>query len=766
MLSQGAKHLILASRSAPKPEIAKQIETWNKEGHHIKAWSVDIGNFEQCREMVEKLNKNPEFPPLRGIMHAAGVLSDAVIQNQSWEKFGLTYNAKVKGTWNLHDLTKDLLLEHFVLFSSIAALFGSPGQANHSASNCFEDSFGHFRYSLGLPATVVNWGNWGEVGVATELDFPGVRPISTAQGMNALEFALKTHSIQTCVLNVESFGHLSKLIPRLKSYVNDKRLLGEIKTETLMSSDDLWNEVDSAPDDESKKGVFKKYVKIMVRNMLKMDSDEPIDDLTEFQTLGVDSLMMLEMKNCIQSVLGSRLTISAQDLKDCTNAESLASRLLDMIQGKEEQGEEMSLEEMQALIREDSRLPEHIKVDADLIPAKSLGEIETILVTGVTGVLGPYLLERLSKRNNVKTIYCLVRKIGKMTPAERLDAYLKSQELDIDLSKVKCIEGDVAEEKFGLTEDHYLKLASEVDAIFHCAARVNHVSKYWKAPRKNKSSVRTVNVFGTLETLQFATEQKLKHVFYCSTLLMVASVDENKRLLDTWEDIAAFDQFNIANLGYVISKHISEQLVHQAVERGLPCKSFRFPLIAGDSRNGRIDVKSSHVGLRLMTYLQLGCMPDTPHPLLILPVDTCADLSLSLFFNEAAPFDVYNILNPNPSLEQEFVQIASELGFQVDIVTFSEFIGLLREQGENTPLGPFKKLYDEDGAKMAEHYSSSFLPSIKCWFNRESGDDFFVSEKVLKFLPGWEKMMESGTDIIRRDLLYLKSTGVLDKLRK
>lgn len=161
----GAKYIAIASRSKPKPEIASQIDTWNKNGAHVHTYAVDIGNYEHCCRLFEDIKSaGSGFPPLRGVMHVAGVLADAILENQTWDKFRHTYNPKVNGTWNLHDLTKDLLLEHFVLFSSIAASLGGPGQSNHAASNSFEDAFANFRISNGLPATTINWGNWGEVG--------------------------------------------------------------------------------------------------------------------------------------------------------------------------------------------------------------------------------------------------------------------------------------------------------------------------------------------------------------------------------------------------------------------------------------------------------------------------------------------------------------------------------------------------------------------------------------------------------------------------
>ncbi len=166
MLENGAKHIAIASRSSPKSEVANLINRWNKSGKHVEAFSVDVGSYDQCKHLFDQL-ESPErdFPRLRGIMHVAGVLADATLENQNWEKFSQTYNPKVNGTWNLHDLTKDMLMEHFVLFSSIAASLGSPGQPNHSASNSFEDTFCHYRYSIGLPCLSINWGNWGEVGM-------------------------------------------------------------------------------------------------------------------------------------------------------------------------------------------------------------------------------------------------------------------------------------------------------------------------------------------------------------------------------------------------------------------------------------------------------------------------------------------------------------------------------------------------------------------------------------------------------------------------
>ena len=109
--------------------------------------------------MTRVFNKihNSKFP-LAGVIHSAGTLSDAVLQNQTWSSFEKVMAPKVQGAWHLHQLTKNQPLDFFVLFSSAASLLGSPGQGNHSAANSFLDGLAHYRRGLGLPALSLHWG--------------------------------------------------------------------------------------------------------------------------------------------------------------------------------------------------------------------------------------------------------------------------------------------------------------------------------------------------------------------------------------------------------------------------------------------------------------------------------------------------------------------------------------------------------------------------------------------------------------------------------
>ena len=91
------------------------------------------------------------LPPLRGVIHAAGVLDDGMLGQQDWSRFAKVMAPKVEGSWNLHMLTRDLPLDFFVVFSSSASLLGSPGQGNYAAANAFMDALAHHRQRRGCP---------------------------------------------------------------------------------------------------------------------------------------------------------------------------------------------------------------------------------------------------------------------------------------------------------------------------------------------------------------------------------------------------------------------------------------------------------------------------------------------------------------------------------------------------------------------------------------------------------------------------------------
>jgi thioester reductase-like protein len=388
--------------------------------------------------------------------------------------------------------------------------------------------------------------------------------------------------------------------------------------------------------------------------------------------------------------------------------------------------------------------------------------VGTILLAGSTGVLGPYLLRELSQRSNIKKIFCLIRKTGSASPSERLLKRLQAINLDnqVNMSKVECIQGDVTDDKFGLSEEEYNRLAKCVDAVVNSAVRADHTAKYCKVPEEKKQDARNVNVKGTIRVLEFATHSRLKHVYHASTILTITTADEEGCLSEEWQDVGAFDEFTI-NTGYILSKHIGEQLCRQATERGIPIKTFRHPFIGGDGRTGRCDYVTNHIILRWLAYMKLGCMPDIPIPLNAMSVDECSDISLQLFFNPRAAPGVYNIMQPDGATEQIIIGVASGYGIDIQPISFPEFVEKLKLESDDSPLAPFKKLYVDEEAAVAQNIEQGgTLQALQKYM--EDSTNYFRSRKLPQFIQNYEGL-ESTEEVMKRDLRYLKELGVFDK---
>ncbi len=184
LVKQGAKHLVLAGRRA-----SQKIEIPNAT---VETIAIDISQKSAVDDLMKKFGK--EWPELKGIIHAAGIIEDGILSSQDWGRFEKVFAPKVQGSWNLHECSLSKPLDFFVLFSSIASTLGSPGQGNYAAANAYMDALAYFRQEKGLPALSINWGPWAEVGLAAKLTERhregGFFALKPDVGMKALKLAL------------------------------------------------------------------------------------------------------------------------------------------------------------------------------------------------------------------------------------------------------------------------------------------------------------------------------------------------------------------------------------------------------------------------------------------------------------------------------------------------------------------------------------------------------------------------------------------------
>lgn len=198
LVDRGGRHLALLSRrSIAADEVNARAD--------IRTFHVDVSHADDLAWMLAHIERT--MPPIRGIVHAAGVIDDGIVAQQSRERIAAVFAPKINGAWNLHRLTEHRPLDLFVLVSSVAGLWGNAGQTTYAAANAYLDQLAYWRRQRGLPAIVVDFGVWRGAGMASTLS-EAVRSRRTADGaadlapdaaIRALESALVEDRTQTAV---------------------------------------------------------------------------------------------------------------------------------------------------------------------------------------------------------------------------------------------------------------------------------------------------------------------------------------------------------------------------------------------------------------------------------------------------------------------------------------------------------------------------------------------------------------------------------------
>ena len=294
----------------------------------------DVSNVDDVARAIECAQS---FEPLRGVIHAAGVLSDATIAELDWEKMEAVVKPKIFGAQNLHEQTKRLPLDLFVLYSSGASLLGSPGQGAHVAANAYLDALAHHRRALGLPAQSLNWGPWSRVGSAAgdstqrTLADRGIGHIDPVQGLAALSLVLQRPDwAQVGVLpvdwsNLELQGLLDdSFYANLRAGVCRQGFVGN-RAERSKTGD--WFTTLSALPAGQRHAALVGLIQFELGRVIGLpDGDKP-DPNVGFFDMGIDSLMSVDLKNRLARHLD--LEISPTVIFQNPNINVLASALID-----------------------------------------------------------------------------------------------------------------------------------------------------------------------------------------------------------------------------------------------------------------------------------------------------------------------------------------------------------------------------------------------------------------------------------------------------
>ena len=300
LASCGAKHIVLVGRKEPNTHLKEIIDDLAKQQVKVDVVKADIAKYEDVEHLLGYCNN------LKGIIHAAGVIEDGLVSTQSVESFNRVMAAKVKGTWNLHNLTKNLDLDYFICFSSVASLLGSIGQSNYSAANAFMDQFAYYRFGMGLPCTSINWGPWDEVGMAAglvdRLKIQGYKPIPVNVGLELLKQIITlniTPQISVLPMNWRKYlARINKHIPFFDKVMDvrenqqDKVLLIDI-----LDSVDVHEKLD----------LLENHIRESIKTVIGLSESTKIDVNKSIFDFGLDSLMAVELKNIIEKNIKTKL---------------------------------------------------------------------------------------------------------------------------------------------------------------------------------------------------------------------------------------------------------------------------------------------------------------------------------------------------------------------------------------------------------------------------------------------------------------------------
>lgn len=352
MAQGGARNLVLMGRSAPSASATRIIRQLEADGIMVVITQGDVNDRSQLDQLLEKVKEN--MPDLRGVFHAAGVLDDGSLLNLSPQRMAKVMLPKITGTWNLHEATLGLPLDHFVLYSSAVSVLGSPGQANYAAGSAYLDAMAHYRRQLSLPAISINWGPWAEVGLAAEtLEKLGedsastqhlIKVIEIEKGLEMLALLLRDESPQIMILPFD-LKHLIELYPTAAGMPFLAEVGGnETHVARLYARPNL-QQAYLAPRNEMERRIADLW-----RQTLHIDRVGVHDSFFE---LGGDSVLAAQILSLAQKAFGIR--INPQDAFQAFTIERLAEMLEAEIL---RQVEAMSEEEAQQLLSKHDRYDE------------------------------------------------------------------------------------------------------------------------------------------------------------------------------------------------------------------------------------------------------------------------------------------------------------------------------------------------------------------------------------------------------------------------
>lgn len=333
LADRGARHLVVMGRSSPATADAEAIERIRRSGARVEVRQGDVGDLEDVRGVVGWMRD--QLPPIRGVVHCAGTLADGALSGANWASYDTVLRTKAQGTLNLADATRDDSLDFFVAYSSIASILGSPGQANHSAANCFLDAFVGASWSGSDNPMSIAWGPWRDTGSAARKDVLGrtgslgIGALADQEGLGYLDAAFHRPGPLVVGMRLDRPEALAERADRaffaelLRAGAPHAAPPAPARVDEEKSAG-LRGELALAPSG-ARVAKLRDAIRKRVHSVLGLTPASEIGLDQPLGELGLDSLLAVELRNALGTAIGERLPATL--LFDHPTLEALTAHL-------------------------------------------------------------------------------------------------------------------------------------------------------------------------------------------------------------------------------------------------------------------------------------------------------------------------------------------------------------------------------------------------------------------------------------------------------